>query len=321
MDTLRWILLLLAVVVVGGLYGYYRWQEKGGLRLRGGKTGAPRGRRRRREDPDVDSALRDLDDLVIDDPDADPVDLDLDVPLDEPRGKAASGAGWNLDDPEETVSRARVRYTRSARAAPPEPGAEDTSGLPSDDAVASEPEPQTEPALAPKPAQRELPGFDEEQARIPDEEYQDAGEKIVVLHVVAGRGYCFTGPALVEAARNMGLEHGKHEIFHRTMNTRNGAVAVFSMASMVKPGTFDLSRVDDMETPGVALFLRLPAPFDGLTAFEQMLETARRLADSLDGYLLDSQRCDLTQQAVEHIREELREYRRLAHLAARKARG
>lgn len=300
MDMLRWILLLVGVLVIAGLYGYYRWQEKG--TARGGRR-TP-GRRRRREDPDVDSALKDLDDLVIDDPDADPAGLDIDVPLDEPRARTES---VNLDDPDQTVSRARVRHARPE----PEPDRQ------------SEPKPESPPAdqHAEDPGQREFPGFAVDEPRIPDEEYQDAGEKIVVLHVVAGRGYCFTGPALVEAAERVGLKHGEHDIFHRTMDTRNGSVAVFSMASMVKPGTFDLSRVDDMETPGVALFMRLPAPFDGLTAFEQMLETARRLADSLDGYLLDPQRCDLTQQAVEHIREELREYRRLAHLAARKRRG
>ncbi|MCC5857975.1 MAG: cell division protein ZipA [Ectothiorhodospiraceae bacterium] len=312
MDMLRWILLLLGVLVVAGLYGYYRWQEKGPVR--GGRRSSRR--RRRRSDPDVDSALKDLDDLVIDDPDADPVDLDLDVPVDEPR--AAAAGSEDLDDPDQTVSRARVRYTRpQPESGPDEAG---SAGAEQDRTpVRGEPEPETEPA--PGPAQREFPGFGADEPRIQDEEYQDAGEKIVVLHVVAGRGYCFTGPALVEAAEQVGLRHGRHEIFHRTMNTRNGEVAVFSMASMVKPGTFDLSRVDEMETPGVALFMRLPAPFDGLTAFEQMLETARRLADSLDGYLLDPQRCDLTQQAVEHIREELREYRRLAHLAARKGRA
>ncbi len=311
MDMLRWILLLLGVLVVAGLYGYYRWQEK--APVRGGRRSSTR--RRRRSDPDVDSALKDLDDLVIDDPDADPVDLDLDVPVDEPRAAAGS---TDLDDPDQTVSRARVRYPR------PQSESDRDETVTAGEEPDSIPEPvDLGPAVepTPEPGQREFPGFGADEPRIKDEEYQDAGEKIVVLHLVAGRGYCFTGPALVEAAERVGLRHGEHEIFHRTMNTRNGQVAVFSMASMVKPGTFDLSRVDEMETPGVALFMRLPAPFDGLTAFEQMLETARRLADSLDGYLLDPQRCDLTQQAVEHIREELREYRRLAHLAARKGRA
>ncbi len=287
MDMLRWILLLVGLLVIAGLYGYYRWQENGGSLRLGRRSGG----KRRRPEHDVDSALKDLDDLVIDDPDSvsNDVDVDMDIPVDD-----ASEQRRFRDNLSETVSAPRVR----------------NSSLP--EGPAGGPEPR------PRQGQAELPGFEREPT---DEALQDAGQKIVVLHVVAGKGYCFTGPALIDAAKRVGLRHGEHAIFHHTMDTRSGRVAVYSMASMVEPGTFDLSRVDDMETPGVALFMQLPAPFDGLTAFEQMLETARRLADKLDGQLLDAQRCDLTQQAVEHIREELREYRRLAHLAARKQHG
>ncbi|MCC5810353.1 MAG: cell division protein ZipA [Ectothiorhodospiraceae bacterium] len=287
MDMLRWILLLVGLLVIAGLYGYYRWQENGGSLRLGRRSGS----KRRRPDHDVDSALKDLDDLVIDDPDA--VSGDLDVDLDIPVDDAVDDRRFR-DDPTETVSAPRVR----------------SSSLP------DEPEGGRQEPV--ERGQAELPGFERPPT---DDVLQDAGQKIVVLHVVAGAGYCFTGPALVDAAKRVGLRHGEHSIFHHTMDTRSGRVAVYSMASMVEPGTFEPDRVEEMETPGVALFMQLPAPFDGLTAFEQMLETARRLADKLDGHVLDAQRCDLTQQSVEHIREELREYRRLAHLAARKQHG
>ena len=52
--------------------------------------------------------------------------------------------------------------------------------------------------------------------------------------------------------------------------------------------------------------------------FEQMLEAARNLARQLDGQVLDGRRCELTRQTLEHIRDDLLEYRRLAHLAARR---
>ena len=105
-------------------------------------------------------------------------------------------------------------------------------------------------------------------------------------------------------------------------------VAVFGCAS--QPDTLVLLhilessklgyRLDEMETPGVALFMQLPGPFDGLTGFEQMLETARALARDLHAQVLDARRCELTRQTLEHIRDDLLEYRRLAHLAARRVR-
>lgn len=145
-------------------------------------------------------------------------------------------------------------------------------------------------------------------------------EKIVSLNVMAPEGTHFVGPALVEALEAAGLRHGEHGIYHRTLDTRNGAIALYSVANIVKPGWFDLERIEEFDTPGVAFFLQLPGPFDGLAAFEQMLQAAREVASQLGGHLLDARRCDLTQQSIEHVREELLEYRRRAHIAARHAR-
>lgn len=287
MDTLRWILLALGVLVVAGLYGYYRWQE----RRSSGGDGKKR-HDRRRGDHDVDAALRDLDDLVIDPDRSDEMDLDLDVP----RRETETVTNW--DDPEQTVSAPRVR---------PSAGQSRIVGGESPQSSRTR-EPQAEGSTSSEDLEA-------------DPAWQDAGEKIVVLHVVAGKGYVFTGPALVDALERTGLRHGMHGIYHWIVSAHSGSTPMFSVANMVEPGRFDLDRVESMETPGVAMFMQLPGPFDGLTAFEQMLETARRLADELDGQILDDQRCDLTTQAIEHIREDLREYRRKAHLAARKSKA
>ena len=121
---------------------------------------------------------------------------------------------------------------------------------------------------------------------------------------------------MAAALEGAGLRFGAHRIFHWLDD--DGAI-LFSAANMIEPGFFDMDQLAEMRGPGLALFLQLPAPFDGLTAFERMLETGRELAAMLDATLLDARRCDLTQQAIEHIREELREYRRRAHLKAREA--
>lgn len=145
---------------------------------------------------------------------------------------------------------------------------------------------------------------------------QGTEEKVVVLYVSGGEQYMYGGRDLVAAVEAAGLHYGAHDIFHASAD--NGRVAMFSAANMLEPGTFDLERLDEISSPGLALFMQLPGPYDGLEAFEQMLVAGRQIADQLGAQLLDGRRSSLTQQAVEHIREELLEYRRRAHLAARK---
>lgn len=171
--------------------------------------------------------------------------------------------------------------------------------------------PRPEPAVAaPEPAPAAALAEDELQTGLED--------KVIVLNVAATDGRLFGGRLLVEALQAAGMRYGERSIYHRVLETRKGPVALFSAANILRPGTLAPEELDAIQSPGLALFLQLPGPYDGLAAFEQMLETARRLAEQLDVKLLDERRCGLTNQAIEHIREELREYRRLAHLVAKK---
>lgn len=189
---------------------------------------------------------------------------------------------------------------------PLEPGADDFEviRITRDEVVATE-ERQPSPAAVPAGPVAEPPAGLE--------------DKLVVLNVAATDGRLFSGAALAQVLESVGLSFGEHGIYHHVLETRQGRVALFSAADILQPGTLEPERLDAIESPGVVLFMQLPGPYDGLAAFEQMLEAGRRIAESLDVRLLDERRCSLTNQAVEHIREELREYRRLAHLVAKKS--
>ena len=49
---------------------------------------------------------------------------------------------------------------------------------------------------------------------------------------------------------------------------------------------------------------------DGVAVFADMLSTAERMAAILDGELQDETHSALTKQTIEHMREEILEYRR-----------
>lgn len=131
-------------------------------------------------------------------------------------------------------------------------------------------------------------------------------ERIVSLFVAAREGNSFRGTDLLVATEKVGLEYGDMGIFHRLVDNRPDLGPVFSVANMVKPGRFDLRAVERMETAGLGFFMTLPGPLPALDAWDAMLPAAQRLAELLDGLLLDEERNALGRQRIAHIRDELR---------------
>jgi cell division protein ZipA len=135
-------------------------------------------------------------------------------------------------------------------------------------------------------------------------------ERIVTLFVAARDGEEIQGSDLVVAAEKAGLTFGDMGIFHRLISGKPEAGPVFSMANMVKPGSFDMRGIDELHTPGVSFFMTLPGPLAALDAWEAMLPTAQRLAELLDANVLDEERNALGRQRIAHLRDELRAWDR-----------
>jgi len=135
-------------------------------------------------------------------------------------------------------------------------------------------------------------------------------ERIVTLFVATRPGETIAGSDVVVAAEKAGLQFGDMGIFHRLASGKAEEGPVFSMANMVKPGSFDMSKLDDLRSPGVTLFMTLPGPLPALDAWEMLLPTAQRLAELLDATVLDEERNALGRQRIAHLRDELRAWDR-----------
>ena len=135
-------------------------------------------------------------------------------------------------------------------------------------------------------------------------------DRIVTLYLAARAGQTLHGPDIVVAAEKAGLVYGHMGVFHRLVENRPERGPVFSVANILKPGSFDMANIQALETPAIAFFLTLPAPVPALDAWETMLPTAQRMAELLDGVVLDEQRNALGRQRIAHIRDELRAYDR-----------
>ena len=134
--------------------------------------------------------------------------------------------------------------------------------------------------------------------------------KIVTLYIAARAGAKLRGPDIVVAAEKTGLTYGYMNIFHRLVEGHPERGPVFSVANIMKPGGFDMATIQSLETPAIAFFLTLPAPVPALDAWETMLPTAQRMAELLDGVLLDESRNALGRQRIQHLRDELRAWDR-----------
>ena len=131
-----------------------------------------------------------------------------------------------------------------------------------------------------------------------------APELIVSLTLMARDHQKFSGVALYNALEAVGLERAEFDIYHfRDADAENDTRAVFSVANIVKPGTFDATTMHELTTPGLALFMQIPGPMTASEAFNAMLEKVQFLAQRLHGIVGDEHRTPLNPQRIRTLRE------------------
>lgn len=150
------------------------------------------------------------------------------------------------------------------------------------------------------------PGMADVDAK-PEVSADNVPTKIVTLRLVARETKAFKGDELILNLRGIGLRHGKFGIFHR-YDGNDESRTIFSAASLVEPGSFDLANIKEQQIPGISLFLVLPGPVDSVESFDLMLAAARALSQSLGGELLDESGSSLSIQRERYLREEIIQY-------------
>ncbi len=129
-------------------------------------------------------------------------------------------------------------------------------------------------------------------------------EKLVTVHVVAQNDRRFYGSDLKALFDQHGYTYGRMSIYHCALDGDK----VFSIANMVKPGTFEDEQMASFETPGLTLFMRLPISLDADVAFDFLIREANGLAEELGGHLRDGNRNPLSEQTIQHMREDIQQY-------------
>lgn len=133
-----------------------------------------------------------------------------------------------------------------------------------------------------------------------------AEEEVVALTVMAGEGKRFSGPLLLKVLQEVGLEHGEMNIFHYHLAGKERPL--FSVANILEPGRFELSEIVTLQTPGIALIMRLPAVVAGDRALQTLMQKSRQMAAQLGGILCDEQRYPLSDDKLAELAEKAGRY-------------
>ena len=128
---------------------------------------------------------------------------------------------------------------------------------------------------------------------------------LIQVSVVAGPGRFFHGTELKQALMDGDLLFGDMGIFHRY--DPDLTHTLFSVASLVEPGTFPIDDIDDFECPGIVLFFQTARVSDPLGTYDDLVNTSRELAQRLHGIQWDESRQPLSASKIAHMRNLLKQ--------------
>ncbi|WP_339051132.1 cell division protein ZipA C-terminal FtsZ-binding domain-containing protein [Rickettsiella endosymbiont of Xylota segnis] len=114
-------------------------------------------------------------------------------------------------------------------------------------------------------------------------------DNYIILQLMAPTQRPYRGYELIQTLTSAGFHYGKMNIFHFYADPLNKTELLFSLASAIEPGTFDLDNTGEIVCPGLCLFMSIHKVKSALTAFDVMWDTAQILAQDLGGTLCDRQ--------------------------------
>ncbi|MCH9770572.1 MAG: cell division protein ZipA [Gammaproteobacteria bacterium] len=173
------------------------------------------------------------------------------------------------------------------------PDSDSVLGLSPEEAIT----PAAEPAITPTPV--EVPPAPTNtilSANCPD---------LISLYLVAEKDQPYIGYELLQALLSVGLRYGEMQIFHRYQSKAAKGPVLFSLASAIAPGTFDLPKMGSFSAPALCLVLHPKELAEPAVAYDLMVTTAEQLVDDLGGIILDENRQTLTKDKIAAKRQLL----------------
>lgn len=130
-------------------------------------------------------------------------------------------------------------------------------------------------------------------------------DEILVLFITSPTHTLFNGLSISKAADEVGMVYGHMNIFHHFGPGKlHSGQPLFSIANMYEPGSFDLGRMAELKTKGIAAFMYSPASIDASVVFELYLNTTQRIARLLGGDVRTSDNEILNSASIKSLRDK-----------------
>ncbi len=123
---------------------------------------------------------------------------------------------------------------------------------------------------------------------------------LISLYLISRSGELIGGDIINSSAYANGLTFGDMNIYHRLDEFEQ---PLYSMANMMKPGSFDADTMHQLKTRGLVMFIQLARLKNPVEALHDMLRCAYRMAEMIDAQLCNQQREPLTEQDANAYRE------------------
>jgi cell division protein ZipA len=134
-------------------------------------------------------------------------------------------------------------------------------------------------------------------------------QEIIIIYITAKSPSYFKGDEILQILESSNMQFGTMDIFHHFgPDKKYSSRALFSLANIHEPGTFNLEKINEFTTDGLAMFMSLPAEIGGDIAIEIMLDTAQNISYLLDGELKGANRKILTLDDINKLREKAGHY-------------